>query len=362
MILDQVEVFHWGIRFYQVGDYAKAALAFHDFLQTFPSPEVYHNLALSHHQLALRYACMGEGASQIIPFKLTLALDPKTRASIISLLDAQRSNAADHMTKALTYYQRAQARDPSYVLVYSNLGVAFLQQGDVYKAIATLQDALALAPNTPEVRNHLGVAFFLAAQPGKARDHLTKAHTLAPTYDAPLFNLGVMASEEGHMAEAQTYWKTYLALDSTSPWAHMIQKPHAHILPCAWSDTPPAPGEHIMGLHVEAREHEIPPSWGMPNKVTPLHLQTEPFKATQYPYGVMTLSHLGEIQMIGAGAGFIGTSTKGIAIGSIAEQVRERYGVPTRILHMTHGASWVYDADGIAFQLRVGQVISWLLY
>jgi hypothetical protein len=87
MILDKVEVFQWGVRFYQVGDYAKAILAFQDFQQSFPSPEVYHNLAVSHHQLALKYACLRRDRRQEVPFALTLALDPVTRASMIAHME-----------------------------------------------------------------------------------------------------------------------------------------------------------------------------------------------------------------------------------------------------------------------------------
>jgi tetratricopeptide (TPR) repeat protein len=361
-ILDKVSVFQWGVRFYQAGDYPKAILAFRDFQQSFPSPEVYHNLASSHHQLALKYACLRRDTSQEIPFQLTLALDPMTRASMISLMDGRRGPLEEHMDEAIALYQRAIALDPSYVYAYSNLGGALLQQGKVHKAIATLQDALAIASNAPEVRNHLGVAFFQAGKVDEAKAQLAKAHAVAPTYAAPLFNLGTMAHQEGRAVEANDYWHAYLALEPAGLWAEVIRNPQAHASPCGWQDFSPHSSESLMGVQVEAREHEIPPTWGQPTEVTYLPLETEPYKVTQYSHGVLTLSHLGEIMMMGTLEGFKGTSVKGIALGSTAKYVRERYGSPSRVLPMTQGTNWVYDAHGIVFQLHDDRVVSWWLF
>ena len=60
--------------------------------------------------------------------------------------------------------------------------------------------------------------------------------------------------------------------------------------------------------------------------------------------------------------GYKGTSAKGIALGSSAQEVVAHYGPPTQILELTQGESWVYEAQGIAFQLRDQQVTSWQLF
>ncbi len=361
-ILDQGDVYDWGLRFYQASDYANAILAFRNFQKIFPSPEVYHNRALSHHQLALQQMCMATDNGPDIPFKLTLVIDSQTRASTISLLSEQRHATEGHMDQAITYYQRAIDRDPTYGLTYNNLGVALLQRREVYKAIATLQDALAMMPNSPQVRNHLGVAFYHADQPERAKSYLTEAHHLAPAYGAPLFNLGAITYRQQRTAEAEAYWKQYLALDAKGPWADIVRHPQASARPCD-----PAPAyvmteEHIMGLRVEARESEVPPTWGEPTKVSMLQLQTDPFKVARYSHGVSTLSYLGEIHMIATLKGFTGASRHGIGVGSPSATLRQRYGAPSRILHMAQGENWVYDAQGIIFELQHGQVRSWLLY
>ena len=50
----------------------------------------------------------------------------------------------------------------------------------------------------------------------RAKALLTEATTIAPTYAAPVFNLGVIARNKGHTAEAQRYQQAYAQL-VTSP-------------------------------------------------------------------------------------------------------------------------------------------------
>jgi hypothetical protein len=59
---------------------------------------------------------------------------------------------------------------------------------------------------------------------------------------------------------------------------------------------------------------------------------------------------------------YTGASAGGIVIGDTGETVRTRYGPPSRIQEIPHGQNWCYDTRGIAFHLRQGQVIAWLLY
>src|SRR5688572_19984608 len=84
--------------------------------------------------------------------------------------------------------------------------------------------------------------------------------------------------------------------------------------------------------------------------------------AERYSGGIMTLSQHEEILMLGVQRGFSGTSGQGIGIGSQAQAVLSRYGVPTRRLAMARGDTWSYDRHRIAFHLQNGQVVGWLVY
>jgi hypothetical protein len=120
--------------------------------------------------------------------------------------------------------------------------------------------------------------------------------------------------------------------------------------------------EHMMGLQVGAFRDEIPRHWGEPVQVRHLPVAAEPFHVAIYKSGVLTLIHDQEIRMLVTQEGFQGRSVRGIVLGSLEGEVRRQYGAPSRLLHMTQGASWIYDALGIAFQLRDGTVVSWQLF
>jgi hypothetical protein len=81
-----------------------------------------------------------------------------------------------------------------------------------------------------------------------------------------------------------------------------------------------------------------------------------------YPTGKLLLVQDGEIRMLLVREGYDGRSARGLTIGSAAHEVLARYGPPTRQVELTQGHSWSYDTPRIAFQLRDGKVISWLLF
>jgi tetratricopeptide (TPR) repeat protein len=372
-VLAHVDLFTWGLRFYQVGEYERAVLAFEKFLTVFPSREVYHNLATSHHQLAVQYYRVWKKDALALPWKLSLAIDPVTRASGMVVRGA--GPPADlfnaHLDQAIDFYQTAITLDPSYTPARNNLGCALILKGDLYKAIAMFQDGLRIAPDAAELLNNLGVAFVHAENPNQARTHLLKAHELDPAYDAPLWNLGKLGHTERHEAEAQKYWLAYLQLDPVSPWADALRQALSLGKPASATPAFTAPvGEHLLGVPVGAFKDELPAEWGKPVQSREIALkgacskarEQACFEAAVYKNGAATLSQNDAIQILVAQEEFRGSSARGISIGSLATDVRANYGVPSRILHMPHGATWVYDVHSIAFQLRAGKVVSWLVF
>ena len=88
----------------------------------------------------------------------------------------------------------------------------------------------------------------------------------------------------------------------------------------------------------------------------------ETYTVATYPVGILLLMQDGEIRMIFVRDDYQGTSTQGLTIGSAAHEVLKHYGSPTRQLELTQGHSWGYEAQRLAFQLRDGKVVSWLLF
>jgi tetratricopeptide (TPR) repeat protein len=367
-VSQQVAVFETGLWWYYAGDYARAMRAFEQFLTFFPSREVYHNLAVSHHQLALQAYQAWQPDTPALPMQLSLALDPLTRANQVFLsrhASAERGAGRgarpvevfrQHIHEAITLYREALAHDDAYMPAASNLGCALLVSGvqaegglrhaDVYEAVATLQRALERAPHTPELLNNLGVALLYVERLPHARTHLTQARSLAPTYAAPVFNLAYIAQRENRLAEAQQYRRDYEQL-----------LPRVSAVP-----SPSAPdGEHIMGVGIGDLDDQVPQSWGKTAQ-TAFRLESTPMTVHTYATQVQTLSRDGEILLLVVRDEFRGTSARGIAMQSAAADVLARYGAPTRRLETTQGQSWSYDTQRIAFQLRDGRVVSWVVF
>jgi tetratricopeptide (TPR) repeat protein len=365
-ILDQVQLFQAGLWFYQVGQYPRAIRAFETFLPFFPSREVYHNLAASHHQLALQYYSVWQPAAPPLPLQLSVVADATTQARQIALRGRSPSPAElfhEHLDKAIEFYHMAISLDPSYAPALNNLGCALLFKGDLYKAVTMLQDALKLAPDSLPTLNNIGVAFFALKEVSQAKMHLARAHQLSPTYAAPLFNLGRIAQMDKQTSEARRYWLAYLQQDSASSWAGMIRQhlemavPAAPLVPLALPAT-----EQVLGVAIAAFADDIPRHWGKPRTSVDMVLEAEPLTVAHYTNGIMVLTQEKEVLLLGALQDYAGTSSQGIAIGSSADQVLGQYGNPARTVVLTQGESWIYDPPGIAFQLRDGKVVSWLLF
>ena len=365
-ILEKVELFNLGVIFYQSGNYQRAILFFSEFLRFFPSREVYHNLASSHHQIALRNYREWKGEELAMPFKLSLAVDPETQASKITLKPRGGISISpeelfkEHIEKAIQYYEIAISQDPSYILSYNNLGCAFLMKGEPEEAIARFKKALRLKSDFKEAINNLGVALFYDEKPNKAKEALTEASRFDPTYNPPLFNLGKISHEGKKEDEARKYWSAYLQLDPKSPWANAIRK----TLSFPDQQAPPPMGkttEKILGLKIGDYDDEFPKGWKkLQTKDIPL--EEEPYRLITYNNRVMTLSQKDEIKLIVTLDGFEGKTVKGIALGSSEKDVISAYGAPAQVLDMTQGASWVYGQQGITFRLRNGKVVAWVLF
>lgn len=372
-VLEKVELFNLGVIFYQSADYQRAILFFNEFLRFFPSREVYHNLASSHHQLALKYYKDWKGEELAVPFKLSLAIDPETRASKITLKARGRISKGpeelfkEHIDKAIEYYKTAISIEFSYTPSYSNMACALIikgEKGEVYKAIGILEDAIKIkvGPWEKEVFNNLGVAYYYAKNPGEAKEHLLKAHHVDKNYDAPLFNLGKIALDTGKQAECKEFWAAYLELDGTSPWADAIRK----TIPIdvdrkALSPAGPRTVEKVLGLKIGDFDDEFPTNWKK-LQAKDIPLEEKPYRLITYNNGLMTLSQKNEIKLIMTLEGFKGKTEKGVAVGSAQRDLFPAYGSPARVLDMTQGPNWAYDSQGIVFQLRDGKVVSWILF
>lgn len=365
-VLKNVDVYDLGLSFYQTGQYERAIPAFQRFLTYFPSREVYHNLAASHHQLALKYYSSQEGAADPL-FRMSLAIDPQTRASSIVVRGAEAPKHLYelHLKEAIGLYQKAIAQDPTYIFSYNNLACALIlrgEEGDAYKAIGLLRDSLKIEPAGKDTLNSLGVAFYYAENPGKARECLLEACRLDPAYELPLFNLGRLALALGREDECRRYWLKYLELDGHSRWADPVRKfLGLQTVSSSSSDSAPQVKEKVLGLGIGTYDDEIPKEWGAPGTEI-ISLGRPRYRIDAFSNHVVTISESEEIQMIRVLSAFEGETGKGIKIGESKENVISRYGAPARTLETRGGFCLVYESSRIVFIFSDHRLISWIIY
>jgi tetratricopeptide (TPR) repeat protein len=132
---------------------------------------------------------------------IALEEDPRTHneaiATYLKVIDREPSHAAAHINVGTLYYNRqdyglaekhyraAIESDPRYALAYFDLGNVLDETGRVQEAIQTYKTALQLAPTYADAHYNLALAYEKLKQPRKALLH----------------------------------WRSYVKLDTSSPWA-----------------------------------------------------------------------------------------------------------------------------------------------
>ncbi len=361
-ISNHTVAFQAGLWFYYAGNYSQAIRAFDYFRTIFPSREVSHNLAVSHHQFTLQIYRKWQPNAETFPFHLSLAIEPLTLASEI-YLERTRGQGDElapqfhrHLNKAIGWYREALSQDVTYTPAALNLGAAFILRGvhtpktginpDFAEAVSILSRALERTPQSPELLNNLGVALFYDERSNRAQATLKRARTLAPAYAEPVFNLAWIAHTEQREADSRRYQDAYKKVVPQAP--PTLPKVSQH-------------EETVAGVIPGAVEEDIPERWGKPTRGM-VRLDGKSFTMATYPAGITTLAQDGEVLMLMVQERFQDRSARGIKLGSRANQVLARYGLPSRRHTLPRGDSWAYDAQRVAFQLRAGQVVSWLRF
>lgn len=363
-VSDQAELFRLGLIFYQAGNFERAIEAFNEFRRHYPGREVHHNLAVSYHQLALSYLAVGVDASNDLPFKMSLTIDPITFASGNVFRGPQESQRKfkENIATAIEYYEAAIKQDPGYLLAYKNLASAYVVNDEPFKAIAILKDALKQTPNDAVLLNVMGVAFYNAENIDKAVEYLKRAKRLDSAYADPLFNLGKVEYSRNHKSLAKDYWRQYMAKEPNSSWSMLLNARYQ-----LGEEQDKSRGlisrqnEMLAGMQVGNYNDEVPKKWGKPAKIQ-FPLKGTSNATMHYKNGITTITEGDEITVLFAGSGYNGETMHGVKIGDRQDAVITAYGQPAMDLDTTQGHSLVYSKQGITFQLREGKVVSWLIY
>lgn len=114
--------------------------------------------------------------------------------------------------QAMEKFQKALEINPNYAEARSSLGLALFQKGHLDEAITNYQKALEMAPKSFVTYTDLGTALF---QKGKLDDAIVqykKALVIKPNYEEARSNLGAVLIQEGQLDEAIRQFQETLRL------------------------------------------------------------------------------------------------------------------------------------------------------
>ncbi|WP_455206833.1 tetratricopeptide repeat protein [Kaarinaea lacus] len=368
-VSEQSDLFRVGLILYQTGKFELAAKAFSEFLRYFPSREVYHNLAVTHHQIALNYyqSDLKLIEQRLLPFQLPIMADPYTRAAFGVTRDKQqnRQRYEAHIALAIQNYQLAIEQDKNYLLAYQNLASAYLLNDEPYKAIATLQDIVARSRDDATLLNVLGVGFYLTENPEKAKALLKRAIAINDQFAAAFYNLGKIAYLQGDKKQAQELWTQFVNIAPEHRWSkHLVSNFNIQPIHSA-NQLREKPGaiqlESLVGIQVGLYLDEIPESLGTP-RIKRFAISDARLSLLEYPDGISIVAEGDEVRIIVAGERYHAKNARGINIGSTRNSIISNYGLPDLNLNSTRGQNLLYPREGVSFQLANDKVISWAVY
>ena len=147
-------------------------------------------------------AAEGKGAEAEAQEKLAMDLDPKSVE--MPIVAGERRLAAGQTDKAIAFFQKALALDPTRPTALAALGRAYLSQpGGAAKAIAKLRDAVARMPQDAGLAVMLGDAFAQTGDGAHAREAWQKALAIDPENIGAHFALAKQYLARGDLAKAK---------------------------------------------------------------------------------------------------------------------------------------------------------------
>ncbi len=163
---------------------------------------------------------------------LTLSSEDKKRLgsvptqSVLALADyaqarafLERPDVKENVTRSITIFERALARDPRFALAHAGLGEAYWERYKATrdsawttKATESILEALRLDPDEPQVRIALAVAYQGSGRAEAAADELQRAIQLQPGGDDAHRLLGEVLAEQGQTEDALAELRRAIAL------------------------------------------------------------------------------------------------------------------------------------------------------
>ena len=222
-VANQLDDFHFGLRFYQMGLYREAVFLMTRFSNQYRGREVLNNLGLFELGLASQQLASCD-AALLTRFKLafvmdlrSLAMGVRRRGNEVGSSCYRQPEFQTRMANAIGYFETALAQDPGYQPAVLNLMGAHLFSADGAAALAMSGDL----PETEAARVAKALAIYLFGL-GKGTETRDRAEALSiletmPDNPAAVYNKAtILAENSGLAAPAMA---AYLALQPYGPHA-----------------------------------------------------------------------------------------------------------------------------------------------
>lgn len=135
-------------------------------------------------------------------------------AAFYSVATVQRNMA---WKNELSLWLDAVKKEPEGATPHSQLGVAYIEIGDMAKALAQFQIALRINPEYPDAYTNMGLLYYKMNQVDKALEYFHKALQLKPASPETHNNIGLAYASLGKLDQAVASFQESLRLKSGQP-------------------------------------------------------------------------------------------------------------------------------------------------
>jgi tetratricopeptide (TPR) repeat protein len=233
-IQEQIDVFRFGIRLYQLGRYEDAIALLERVRDHFPSREVMNAIGLSQYQLALRAQAECEG--EVLRFRLPTRLDPTILTRSSRMRGRQEGCGSDsgfqhNVDEAIRHLQRAVEMNAAYSPGRVNLSSALIVAGEYPRAMDVTRKAIEAGLDDPDILHNRALAHFAYGRQTRIEELTESALTdmqalwRANPRDAGIaYDLAVMLTEKERSAQALEMWSAFLGLETEGPYADIARR------------------------------------------------------------------------------------------------------------------------------------------
>ena len=233
-ITEEVDLFSFGVRLFQIGKYDDALLLLDRFREKFPSREVFGNIGLTYFQQAMQDLASCDPSAPF-RFKLPTIVDDRTLAPKLTTRGTTNVCRNDEsyrhrLTAAIRHLVMAESKDQQHFPTQVNLASAYIFAGEYARAMAAADTALKLSPDNPLAVNCKAVALYMFGRLGgldttdAALGMLRESASRNPDITDSLYNQAAIAAERERDAAAKDAWKAFLAKEPAGSYTRAAMK------------------------------------------------------------------------------------------------------------------------------------------